>query len=272
MNSIDQVYALTLDVGTPPPPPPPPTTTEPPPPSSTTLPAPPVTSATTLSSVLITLEAEEMPTKTAGGPIERGWSIWSNGYVEAAVDFPGTGTYRFVIYAAGQPALGIPPDMELRIDQQPVKAISIAATGWTQFTIDAQVTAGTRHVAIAFTNDYYAPSEDRNLFVDKISIGAVSIGAPAVPGPASTAQRLIVGPRSGEILQGRLTPVIASTTQTNVRKLEIYIDGELKATATSGNSVRYLWDPRQLGMHTVEVFAFDSASVVGYWSQIVQVK
>ena len=82
---------------------------------------------------------------------------------------------------------------------------------------------------------------------------------------------MIIGPKLGEILQGRLTPIIASTPLPNVVKLEVRIDGEVKATSSS-NSIRYVWDARSLGSHTVEIFAMDSSAVLGYWTQTIVVK
>jgi len=258
--------------------------------------------------------------------------------------------------------------MELRIDQQAVKKIAVSATGWTEYLIDADVTGGTHMVAIAFTNDYYKDPDDRNLFVDKVSISTAVIGsapanrAPVVDvGPDRTIQlptsqinldavvtddglpqnkvsllwsvvagagarlerettqtptvtfpgvgtfvlrltasdgdlsssdelrvnvlqrggstgpngtqdhTLIIGPKVGEVLQGRLTPIIASTTLDKVTKLEVRIDGEVKATSSS-NSIKYVWDPRSAGSHTVEIYALDSAAVLGYWVQTIVVK
>jgi hypothetical protein len=82
---------------------------------------------------------------------------------------------------------------------------------------------------------------------------------------------MIIGPKLGEVLQGRLTPIIASTPLPNVVKLEVRIDGEVKATSSS-NSIRYVWDARSLGSHTVEIFAMDSSAVLGYWTQTIVVK
>jgi len=319
------------------------------------------------ATVPVTIEAEVMPTRTTGGGTSDGWNIWSNGYIETDVSFPNTGRYRFTIYARGQVAAGVPPDMELRIDQQAVKKIAVPASTYTQYVIDTDVTRGTHKVAIAFTNDYYNDPEDRNLYVDKMTISAIAgfaIGnrAPVVdvgpdrtiqlptsqidlsavvtddglpkntvtllwtvvagtgvrldrettqtptasfPGVGNFVLRLaasdgdlsssddltvnvlprsgstgqaqaqdhtaIIGPKDGEVLQGRLTPIIASTRLDKVTKLEVRIDGELKATSAS-NSIKFVWDPKDLGTHTVEIFAMDSTTVLGYWVHTVVVK
>jgi hypothetical protein len=118
----------------------------------------------------VTLEAENMTTKTIGGPVTGGWVIWANGYIESTVNFPTTGTYRFDIIARGKIASGVWPNMELRIDQSTKANFTVNTTGWATYTANASVTAGSRKVAIAFTNDLVTATEDRNLYVDKVTI------------------------------------------------------------------------------------------------------
>jgi len=60
--------------------------------------------------------------------------------------------------------------MEVRIDQTPVGTVTVDSTGWAAYAIQASITAGTHEVAIAFINDYYDPPDDRNLYVDKVTI------------------------------------------------------------------------------------------------------
>ncbi len=98
---------------------------------------------------------------------------------------------------------------------------------------------------------------------------AVTTSSP--PPPHTSDHALIVGPRVSEVLQGRLTPIIASTTIKNVAKLELRIDGQVKATEAA-NSIRYVWDPRQIGTHTIEIFALNSTSILARWVQTVLVK
>ena len=112
-----------------------------------------------------------MPTKTTGGAVTGGWNIWTNGYVESStIQFPTTGVYRFDIIARGTKASNVWPNMQLRIDQSSKASFTVNATGWTTYTANVSVTAGSRKVAIAFTNDLNAPPEDRNLYVDKVTI------------------------------------------------------------------------------------------------------
>jgi hypothetical protein len=225
-----------------------------------------------------------MPTKTIGTPTDQGWEIWGNGYIEAPVNFPSTSQYRFVINARGDSAVGIAAIMELRIDQQPVGMTLVPATTWSPYVIDANVSSGSHNVAIAFTNDYYNPPDDRNLYVQNMAISVLTstatappqgtgpgTGTPSTPGTLSPDGTLIVGTRVGEVLQGTLTPIILSTTLASVTKLELRIDGEVKATSNS-NSISYAWSPKETGVHKVEVFALNGTSLLGYWTQTVTVR
>jgi hypothetical protein len=118
----------------------------------------------------ITIEAEDMPTKTTGGSTSDGWNIWSNGYISENMNFPSQGNYTFEIRAKGRSADGAWPKMEVRIDQTVVGSVTVDSPEWTTYMIKSDVSSGMHDVAVAFTNDYYQPPEDRNLYVDKVTI------------------------------------------------------------------------------------------------------
>ena len=130
-------------------------------------------------SSLITLEAEEMATKTTGNAVPDGWVIWKNGYIEEGTTFASTGTYQFDIRARGDLAAGVWPVMEVRIDQTTVASIQVNSSTWSTFSTTVPVQAGTHDVAIAFVNNYYAPPEDRNLYVDRVSIIQTAESSPS---------------------------------------------------------------------------------------------
>jgi hypothetical protein len=116
------------------------------------------------------IEAEDMPVKTTGGSTSGGWNIWSNGYIADTVDFSAGGTYTFEVRAGGRYAGGAWPIMEIRIDGDVIGTVTVDASSWEVYTIQAYVSSGTHEVAITFTNDYYNRPEDRNLYVDKVTI------------------------------------------------------------------------------------------------------
>ena len=100
-----------------------------------------------------------------------GWNIWSNGYIEDTVQFPTSGLYEFQVVARGSYAGLKWPTMEVRVDQQVIAKVTVNSKNWKTFTVSGNVSAGSHRVEIAFTNDYYKPpTEDRNLYVDKVKI------------------------------------------------------------------------------------------------------
>lgn len=130
--------------------------------------------------VPVTLEAEDMPTKTTGNAVTDGWELLSNGYLEDSVNFPSSGDYRFDVVARSDYAGGAWARMEVRVDQNPIATITVDSDSWKTFSTEGFVTSGTHKVAIAFINDYYSPPEDRNLYVDKITIDK-TISPPPTP-------------------------------------------------------------------------------------------
>ena len=120
--------------------------------------------------VPVTLQAENFTTKTTGGPTADAYCIWSNGYIEDSVNFPVSGNYSFIVTAFGSAAAGLWPEMEIRIDQSTIDSVTVNSRTWGTYVIQGNIPAGIHKVAIAFTNDYYRPPEDRTLFVDSVSI------------------------------------------------------------------------------------------------------
>jgi RHS repeat-associated protein len=118
-----------------------------------------------------TLEAEAMPTKTAGSAIPGGWNLSTNGYVEAPVSFPTSGAYDFQVVAKGSVLNKVWPNLEVRIDQQKIGNVAVNSTSWKTYTLRGTVTAGSHRVALAYTNDAYKNvSQDRNLYLDKCTV------------------------------------------------------------------------------------------------------
>jgi hypothetical protein len=118
------------------------------------------------------LEAEEMEI-TAGAIVYKTDSgVWfaTNGTIAAQVNFAEGGRYLFKVLASGTPLGGVYPQFELAIDGQVVSSQSLRAQTESVYIIEATVTPGIHQLSLSFVNDEYAPPEDRNLFVDKITI------------------------------------------------------------------------------------------------------
>ncbi len=206
----------------------------------------------------LTLEAETMPTKTTGGAVSGGWNIWGNGYIEEPVSFPTTGTYQFQVVARGDYAGGAWPQMEVRVDQQPIASVTVNTSTWNTFTIQKPVAAGSRRVAIAFTNDYYSPPADRNLIVDKVILSSLTADTTA-PTVSLTA------PAAGATVSGTAVAVRANASDTvGVAGVQFKLDGaNLGAEDTTGPDYSITWDTTKAtnGSHTLTAVARDAAGL-----------
>jgi hypothetical protein len=118
------------------------------------------------------IEAEEMKNVDVAAYSSSNGIVYinSNGRIEAPVRFTSSGNYTFEVLASGTPAANVAPVLELRIDGVARKAISIDSRSFNRYDATVSVTAGLHTVALAFTNDYYAPPEDRNVAVDRLTI------------------------------------------------------------------------------------------------------
>jgi endoglucanase len=130
-------------------------------------------------------EAENM-TKSTGGAVSGGWNIWSNGSVSTTHNFV-AGTATVTVRARGSVAAGVWPTMELRIGGAVVGSRVVNATEWTDYSFTYAATAGSKSLAVFFTNDLYQAPEDRNLYVDKVTVSC----------PSSTSASCTDGVRNG---------------------------------------------------------------------------
>jgi hypothetical protein len=105
--------------------------------------------------------------------------------------------------------------------------------------------AGTYVLRISVSDGELSSTADVTVYVNAATSGTL------------TNLTLVVS-RNNEIIQGTNTPVLVESTDSRVQKLELYIDGQLKAVAF-GSSLRYRWDSKkQSGAHTVEAKGFDA--------------
>ncbi len=117
----------------------------------------------------VTVEAESMTVDpNIGGPDGPGVMVWSAGTLQKSVSIPSATTYRIDVVARGESAQGVNPIMDVRIDGGSLGVpVSVGAVWATYAIATVPLTAGMHSLTIAFTNDYFDGTEDRNLFVDK---------------------------------------------------------------------------------------------------------
>jgi endo-1,3-1,4-beta-glycanase ExoK len=114
--------------------------------------------------------AESMSAST-GGASEDGWNLWSNGSLTASHTFAGESAVVSV-RARGQFAAGAWPHLVVRIDDRSIGEAVVDSTSYADFEFTAAA-AGTHDVSVWFDNDYYEGSEDRNLFVDTVTVAPI---------------------------------------------------------------------------------------------------
>lgn len=158
-----------------------------PPPAPTPEPSP---TPPPITSFPITINAVEFAARVGGTTLVypsggTGLKLWENGYIEHPLDYV-TGRYRFTIRAEGNLAGSELPNMEVRIDQNRIGNVGVGTTT-ANYTFEADLTAGTHRVQIAYTNDFWqAPvTGDRNLIVWSMTVAAVGTTTPPPPPPPS---------------------------------------------------------------------------------------
>jgi endo-1,3-1,4-beta-glycanase ExoK len=118
----------------------------------------------------VSYSAETM-SPSAGGASDDGWNLWSNGSLTASHTFDGESAVVSV-RARGQFGGGAWPHLVVRIDDRPIGDAIVDGTSYESFEFAADA-SGTHDVSVWFDNDYYEGGEDRNLFVDTVTIAPI---------------------------------------------------------------------------------------------------
>ncbi len=139
-------------------------------------------------------EAESL-TSEVGAATEDAWDLWANGQLSATVQVAIEGEYALSARAWGQQAGSEPARMELTIDGVSLATFDVpnVSAGPGIFSRRAHLTAGAHTFDVAFVNDYYAPPDDRNLFVDWLEAEG-PFDAPPPENPQIYAQIMICDP------------------------------------------------------------------------------
>ena len=117
-------------------------------------------------------EGDEVQT-TTGGPYSDGWIVWSNGQIFVDVEIPEDGLYKFSANLWGQQGGPDLPNAAFLVDGLAIDDFDIAETSHAmagEYCVEVFLTAGTHQFAVEFTNDFFVPPNDRNLFVDYLQV------------------------------------------------------------------------------------------------------
>ncbi len=119
-----------------------------------------------------TLQAESMRIEAGTLVTKRSEGVWfaSNGTIGGEVTIPVAGRYTIRVLAAGTAVDGVYPVFEVAVDGATVGRGSISSESPAHYEVDALLSAGERHLSLAFVNDAYDPPQDRNLYVDYIAV------------------------------------------------------------------------------------------------------
>ncbi|MBA2279485.1 right-handed parallel beta-helix repeat-containing protein [Candidatus Saccharibacteria bacterium] len=145
--------------------------------------------------------------------------------------------------------------------------ISSLSTTWQQAKADVTAPVGASFAHVDFSSGNGAAGS--YFYLDEIFVGdrsTTTITSPPPPptGDLSAPAVSISSPMNGITVSRNLTINASATDNIGVTKMEIYIDGSLKATSANG-VISTTWNARKAtrGTHTITVKAYDAANNAG---------
>lgn len=112
------------------------------------------------------IEAENMPTRTAGHAEPPGWNLDTAGYMAVSLNFPQEGRYRFELRGRGEYRNQAWPEAAWQLDGSAFATVTVQSAIYKSFAVESAVRAGTHEVQITFTN----PGDNRQLIVDWLHV------------------------------------------------------------------------------------------------------
>jgi len=116
-----------------------------------------------------TYEAESMFHSAGNAAPPDGWNLHSNGYISTTHDFT-AGPATLTVRALGQSAAGVAPHMVVRVGGVVIGDVFVSPTTYTDFPFTFLASGGPQEVRITFDNDLFQPPQDRNLWLDKVTV------------------------------------------------------------------------------------------------------
>lgn len=115
-----------------------------------------------------TYQAENL-SATTGVSTGDGWNLWTNGHLSFQHAFRGLDSIVSV-RSFGQPARNEAPHLLVRVGVETIGTAWVDAPSYTAYEFFYAGQAGVNEVQIAFDNDYFQDGEDRNLYIDSITV------------------------------------------------------------------------------------------------------
>lgn len=118
----------------------------------------------------VLLAAEDM-SPSAGGASADGWNLWSNGSLTAPYPF-GSAAAIISVRARGQFGGGGWPHLVVTVGDEVVGETVVGSASYADYDFVASASGSAAPLALGvwFDNDYYQNGEDRNLYVDTVTI------------------------------------------------------------------------------------------------------
>ena len=118
------------------------------------------------------LEAEEMEVVSGLQVVPSESGVWfaANGTIAGQVQVPVAGRHTVRVLAGGTPLGGVYPEFEVALDGEALGRRSVDSESAGYHEITADLVPGERTLSLSFVNDAWEPPEDRNLFVDRITV------------------------------------------------------------------------------------------------------
>ena len=134
-----------------------------------------------------------------------------------------------------------------------------AAAGYRQVSFDVSAYQGQ-------TVQLYVKGTEDSVFGTSFLLDDFALSVPAPGGSDVTPPTASLNyPLGGATVSGAVTVLASASDDFAVAKLEVYVDGALKATSLNAASLSYLWDTAGLanGTHALAAKAYDAAGNVG---------
>lgn len=175
----------------------------------------------------LVIPSRDAAVKTVGGPVEGGWNVWSDGRVGQPVKIARSGIYTVVVRAWGSPAQNVWPEMALLVDELEVATAEVKRGTAADFRFEIELKEGVHEVAAGFLNDSKLGDEDRNLYLESITITAppgspapVSVAAAASdPEAAARRERAIVDATAAAIEKNRKSDAVVQVVDPSGRPI-----------------------------------------------------
>lgn len=127
----------------------------------------------------VQIDAASMVMRSTGQVADTtGWLLWNWGFVGTLIEMPQAGTLTVTVEAAGQSSLGVWPIMDLHVADHKASWHVVSSgdvTDYRPYTATFELPAGTHYVRVEYTNDHFNATEDRNLYVKKVSFSGTPV-------------------------------------------------------------------------------------------------